>query len=108
MIDISLCGYKLPHIFLDGAVLLVGGLFLGGELLPFGLERVHFGELRPGKDPLLDRKNLLSAVVNDTDRMAVSRFVLEHGIDLFNLTKNEGLEGVVASASTAYIIPVNP
>ncbi len=55
--------------------------------------------------PLIDRKNLLSAVAADTERMAVSRFVLEHGIDLFNLTKNEGLEGVVAKRADSLYYP---
>ena len=55
--------------------------------------------------PLIDRKNLLSAVAADTERMAVSRFVLKHGIDLFNLTKNEGLEGVVAKRADSLYYP---
>lgn len=54
--------------------------------------------------PLIDRKNLLSAVINDTARLAESRFVLEKGVDLFNLTKAEGLEGMVAS--NRQLIPV--
>ena len=42
MVDIAFRRNQFPHVLLDGAVLLVGGLFLRGELLPFGFERVHF------------------------------------------------------------------
>ena len=55
--------------------------------------------------PLIDRKNLLSAIVEDRDRIAVSRFIPEHGTDLFNLTKVEGLEGIVAKKADSLYYP---
>ena len=35
----------------------------------------------------------------------MSRFILEHGVDLFNLTKAEGLEGVVAKRADSLYYP---
>lgn len=66
---------------------------------------LYAGDKMVASLPLIDRKNLLSAIVNDTDRMALSRFVLEHGVDLFNLTKAEGLEGVVAKRTDSLYYP---
>jgi len=46
--------------------------------------------------PLVERKNMLSDVVNENSRIAVSRYIEESGIELFNLTKQQSLEGIVA------------
>ncbi len=47
------------------------------------------------KLPLMERKDILRAAVDDTPRIAVSR-VMDQGVKLFGLTTAEGLEGVVA------------
>lgn len=46
--------------------------------------------------PLLERKDLLQNVVIENDRLAISRWVEEKGIDLYNLTVQQNLEGIVA------------
>jgi len=46
--------------------------------------------------PLMERKKLLEEVVNEDIKLAISRFVPEHGIELFNLAKEQHLEGVIA------------
>ena len=55
--------------------------------------------------PLLERKALLSSVVQDTNRITVSRFISEHGIAMFEATKAEGLEGVVAKKADSLYYP---
>lgn len=46
--------------------------------------------------PLIERKKILEEVVNENVQLAVSRFVPEHGVELFNLAKKQKLEGVIA------------
>lgn len=46
--------------------------------------------------PLKERKQLLESVVNENNRISVSRYVKEYGIELFELTVQQKLEGVVA------------
>lgn len=46
--------------------------------------------------PLLERKKLLEEIVNEDVKLAVSRYIPEHGIELFNLAKKQNLEGVIA------------
>ncbi len=45
--------------------------------------------------PLLRRKEILEEVINEDAKLAVSRYVCEHGIELYNFTKWQNLEGVV-------------
>lgn len=45
--------------------------------------------------PLIERKKILNTI-NDTEYFYKSRFFPNKGIDLFNLTKKENLEGIVA------------
>ena len=49
--------------------------------------------------PLIDRKKILQELVHESDRMAVSRYILEKGTELFRLTVEKQLEGVVAKRS---------
>ena len=54
-----------------------------------------------GKDltmlPLMERKKYLQQAVRESDRLAVSRiFEADYGIALFNVAKQQGLEGIVA------------
>jgi DNA ligase D-like protein (predicted ligase) len=51
--------------------------------------------------PLLERKKLLENVVNENKQLAVSRYIPEHGIELFNIAKQQNLEGVVAKLKTS-------
>lgn len=46
--------------------------------------------------PLLERKNILNDLIKENYRIAVSRYVHEYGIELYNLTCEMELEGVVA------------
>ncbi|SMC47412.1 RNA ligase family protein [Papillibacter cinnamivorans] len=46
--------------------------------------------------PLMERKKLLSGVVSENERLAVSRFVEESGTAFYDLTVRENLEGIVA------------
>ena len=45
---------------------------------------------------LMERKDLLDSVVNESERISVSRYIEEKGIDLFQLVKEKALEGIVA------------
>lgn len=46
--------------------------------------------------PLSERKQILSDVVKEDSFLSVSRYIEKNGIDFFNLTKEQGLEGIVA------------
>lgn len=46
--------------------------------------------------PLMERKDLLSAIIMENDRINVSRYIEENGIALFEAAKQQVLEGVVA------------
>jgi bifunctional non-homologous end joining protein LigD len=48
--------------------------------------------------PLIERKKLLEETVHENVNLAISRYVPEHGIELFNLAKQQNLEGVIAKA----------
>lgn len=47
-------------------------------------------------EPLMKRKELLSDVVIENERIAVSRFIEKKGTYLFELAKQQNLEGIVA------------
>lgn len=49
--------------------------------------------------PLLERKGILSEVVMEDPKLAVSRFIQEKGIELFAIAKKRQLEGVVGKKS---------
>ncbi len=46
--------------------------------------------------PLIERKKLLSDTISETPSLAISRFLPERGIELFEVAKAQGLEGVIA------------
>ena len=46
--------------------------------------------------PLMERKDILADLIVENDRFAVSRYIPEKGIDLFRMTVQQELEGVVA------------
>jgi ATP-dependent DNA ligase len=51
--------------------------------------------------PLIERKRILSEVVIENPRIAVSRYIEEYGIELYNLTVEKELEGVVAKKKSS-------
>ncbi len=46
--------------------------------------------------PLIERKQVLADLIREEERLAVCRYIEEKGSDLFELTKQRELEGVVA------------
>jgi len=46
--------------------------------------------------PLLQRKNLLQKVIKENDRISISRYIEEQGINFYNIAKENQLEGIVA------------
>lgn len=48
------------------------------------------------QEPLIKRKKLLSKVVKESPRLTISRYIEKQGIALFEITKEKGLEGIVA------------
>lgn len=48
------------------------------------------------QEPLTVRKEILSGIIKEDSKIAVSRYIEKNGIALFELTKNQGLEGIVA------------
>jgi len=46
--------------------------------------------------PLIERKKLLQKTVKENEKLAISRYIEENGIDLYALTVKEILEGIVA------------
>ena len=51
--------------------------------------------------PLLERKKILDGLLEENERVAVSRYMEEKGIDLFRLTEEQELEGVVAKRKSS-------
>lgn len=51
--------------------------------------------------PLIERKELLESVVEENERIAVSRYIENAGIQLFELAKAQKLEGVVAKKKSS-------
>ena len=45
---------------------------------------------------LMERKDILADLIVENERFAASRFIQEKGIDLFQMTVQQELEGVVA------------
>jgi len=46
--------------------------------------------------PLMKRKKLLEKVINENERIAISRYIEEKGIQFYQLAKQNDLEGIVA------------
>ena len=46
--------------------------------------------------PLMERKELLEKVINENNLISISRYIETNGIHLFELAKQNGLEGIVA------------
>ena len=53
--------------------------------------------------PLIERKQILDELIEENDQIAISRYIWEKGTQLFDLTVEKELEGVVAKkASSLY------
>jgi ATP-dependent DNA ligase len=52
-------------------------------------------------EPLTVRKEILSGIIKEDSKIAVSRYIENNGIALFELTKNQGLEGIVAKKKSS-------
>lgn len=63
--------------------------FIAYDILYFNNEQIT-------SYPLLKRKELLNNTIIESDRIAISRYIEEKGIDLYNLVVKQELEGVVA------------
>ena len=57
--------------------------------------------------PLMERKKYLNEVIIENNLVSVSRYVENHGIMLFNLVKEKGLEGIVAKRKDSLYWPGN-
>lgn len=57
------------------------------------------------KVPLYRRKEALANVVRETERLAVSRVIEEHGKALYALTEEKNLEGIVAKRRNSLYYP---
>ena len=55
--------------------------------------------------PLMARKQILNEHIAEDERINVSRFVQEHGVHLFALTKETKLEGIVAKRCSSRYHP---
>lgn len=55
--------------------------------------------------PLLERKEILHQCVNENERIAISRYIHEKGTQLFQLTVEKELEGVVAKKASSLYYP---
>lgn len=78
---------------------------LGSKMLPASF--VAYDCLQAGDrilldTPLLERKQILQGLVNENDRIAVSRYIREKGKQLFKLTVEKKLEGVVAKKISSF------
>ncbi|MHB8130288.1 MAG: ATP-dependent DNA ligase [Mobilitalea sp.] len=51
--------------------------------------------------PLLERKKLLTDIINEDPLLAVSRYIPEKGIQLFEVAKSQKLEGVIAKKNSS-------
>src|SRR5215472_2781896 len=59
--------------------------------------------------PLLERKQFLQRLLHTSDRFRYSDHQLEHGKELFELARDNGLEGIVAKrTSSAYVSDRSP
>ena len=55
--------------------------------------------------PLMERKQILSGLVMEKDRFALSRYIEEKGTRLFQMTVEKKLEGVVAKRASSLYYP---
>lgn len=51
--------------------------------------------------PLMERKKLLKSVVKENERLAVSRYIEEKGVEFYKLAEENDLEGIVAKLKSS-------
>ncbi|MFJ3388841.1 DNA ligase [Lysinibacillus sp. NPDC086135] len=51
--------------------------------------------------PLVERKEILSSIIEPSNNLSVTPFVLGNGSDIFHLTKERGMEGIVGKRSNS-------
>ncbi|WP_324825474.1 DNA ligase [Sinanaerobacter sp. ZZT-01] len=57
---------------------------------------IYYKDKQVTNMPLMDRKLLLGKIAKESERLAISRYIEEKGIALFDLAKQKELEGIVA------------
>lgn len=57
---------------------------------------LYLGEKPVNDLPLMERKGLLASAVAESERLAVSRYIEEQGVALYELAEKNGLEGIVS------------
>jgi len=55
--------------------------------------------------PLMERKKLLENAIKENERIAISRYIEEHGIQFYQLAKQNELEGIVAKRKDSKYYP---
>lgn len=81
---------------------------LAAESLPVNFtafDILYYDGTDTTKQPLEQRQALLQRAVSETDRLAISRVFDGHGKALFDLTTQQGLEGVVAKRKGSLYYP---
>ena len=81
---------------------------LGAKMLPASF--VVYDCLQAGKKvlldvPLMERKNVLDQLIEENERISVSRYIWEKGCQLFQMTVEQELEGVVAKKASSLYYP---
>ena len=57
---------------------------------------LYYGDHQVMDLPLMERKKLLEKVIKENERIAISRYIEEQGIQFYQLAKENDLEGIVA------------
>lgn len=81
---------------------------LGADKLPASFvayDCLQYGDKVLFDVPLIERKSMLQETVLEDDQIAVSRFIPEKGTELFALTVQQELEGVVAKRKDSLYFP---
>lgn len=52
--------------------------------------------------PLIERKKILDEIIKENDYIAISRYIMENGVELFQAAVNRKLEGVVAKQKDSH------
>ena len=72
---------------------------LASKKLPstfFAYDILYFKDKSTVNMPLIERKQILQNTVKENNRIIISRHIEEYGIQLFNMAKENKLEGIVA------------
>ena len=81
---------------------------LAGDMYPasfIAFDILYYQDHATFQMPLMARKELLSRIVTDSPRMAVSRYIEDQGTALFEQAKSQALEGIVAKRRNSIYVP---